>query len=354
MVDLVTFSKLIGVSTGTISRVLNNHPSQRVSEDKRHFIMSEARKYGYRPNSAARSLAIQKTLNVALVHHFGTSIENFVNPNIAMPVMMALEKVLKENHYGLNLVFITREKPEVTFSQLVQNYRTFDAVVFPTRVATKGIIDFTVEYQIPCAVILDPRAVEWNANSYCSDEEEDVRIAIKHLMALGHREIGVVGWDEAGRLKKGTFTFSFAEFIAQSGLKSSDEWIISVKQNRDVFYSRRDHGREAMRQILSLPKRPTAIVTQNDMIALGLSDIMQENHMQPGREISIIGHGNFEEMAVGSNSQPFLTTLEPPIFEIGRAAAEALLAQINDNTLPHQHILYPSQLIVRNSTCSLS
>lgn len=352
--NLVTLSKLLGVSSGTISRVLNGHPSQRITEERRRYIVEGAKKHGYSPSVAARSLAISKTLNIALVMHHQTSPANVVNHTPVMSMMMALEKVLQSVHYGLNLVFITRDTPELSFCKLVQGKKTFDAVVFPTGVATKGIIDFAEEYKIPHAVICDQAASQWDTNSFHVDEAHDAKYAVEYLKELGHQKIAVIGWDQACGVAPGSFSHFAVSELNDHGISIRKEWVITADSALDDFYSYRDHGRAAMKQILSGEDRPTAIMASKDLIALGLIDVIHDSGLQAGKDISIIGHGNIEELSTIENHIPVITTFHPPIDRIGEIAAEVLLAQINKPDLQNQCKGFPSKFIVRESTRKVS
>src|SRR5687768_15733725 len=114
MANLTKLSSILGVSPATISRVLNNNPSQRISDTKRQLIIQAAKRYNYRPNIASRALAMRKRMNVAVAlygvasHHATTSI------------MMALEKTLQEHHYGLGMVFISQTDPAGSFKRLIR------------------------------------------------------------------------------------------------------------------------------------------------------------------------------------------------------------------------------------------
>ena len=349
-VNLTTLSKILEVSPGTISRVLNNHASQRISEDRRRYIIEGAKKHGYQPSSAARSLATQKTLCVGLVMHYGTSPINLVNPNTIGDLMMSLERTLQKSGYGLNLLFISREKPELSFSDLLQRRLSFDALVFPSGVATKGIVDFAQHKRIPHAIICDKEALDWPGNYFHFDEVADVKEAVTFLKGQGHREIGFIGWDKSRRLQKNSLSLYVAEQLKSQGLVPRENWLRTVSDDADSFLSYRDHGRIEMQKLLRQREAPSAIVASHDMIALGACDVIKECCNGSEQRISVIGWGDLEGLTPDSNHEPFLTTFSPPTRELGEAAAKSLLEQIDDPDTSFVSKVFPSRLIVRSST----
>jgi len=345
MANLVKLSGILGVSPATISRVLNNHPSQRISESKRKLIIDAAKRYNYRPNMASRALAMRKRMNVAMVlygltHHHPTN-----------AVMMALEKTLQEHHYALNVVFVSHADPAGSFKKLIRTHRTFDALVFHSYVGTRELVEIAREHRIPNAIMVDIRAVNWPTNYFHFDEDGDTRNAIRHVMSLGHRKIAVVGWDVAGWCADDTCTRCARDFLIAEGIDVRDDWIISIGDKKnDPFYSQRDHGRNAARKLFSGNDAPTAVVAWGDMIAMGVVDILHERGLAPGKDVAVTGYGNEESPARVPPEQAMLTTFEFPLAELGKAAAETLLRQIDNPNLPLERLLVPSKLIVRRST----
>ena len=349
-VNLMTLSKILEVSPGTISRVLNNHPSQRVSKERRDYIVEGAKRHGYQPSRAARSLATKKTMCVGLVMHYGMSPINLVNPNSMWDLTMSLQRTLQASGYGLSVLFISRERPESSFSELLQSRAAFDALVFPAGVATRGMVDYAQQKHIHHAVICDREAIDWPCNYFHFDEIADVREAVAHLTSQGHRDIGFVGWDKSRRLKKNSQSLRVAEQLRYQGLIFRENWLRTVPDDTDSFLSYRDHGRIEMLELLRQEEAPSAIITSHDMIALGAYDVIKEYDKGSDQRTSVVGWGDLEGLTPDSNHEPLLTTFAPPMRELGEAAANALLEQINDPDSSCVSKVFPSRLIVRSST----
>lgn len=330
--------------------MLNGSSKQRISEDRRRFIIEGAKKYGYKPNAAARSLVMQKTFNVCfLQHNIPSGGANNINIHL-IGMMSSLAKELQQQHYSLTSHFISRDKPEWSFSQLLHGHRSFDAVVFPSGVGEKGMADFTQEAQIPYAFICDKRAKFWPGNFFDTDWSNDARTMLEHLLERGHQKIGVVDWNTRGRFAPDTLSRDVADLLQEKQIPLREEWVVTTTGDNDEFYAYRDYGRDAMKQIFSYRERPTALMASYDMIALGLLDVIQDYGLQPGRDIAVAGCGNVEGLSLVSKHQPVLTTLEPAFSELAKTAANILVEQLADKTIACQRQLFPSRLIVRAST----
>lgn len=345
MANLTKLSGILGVSPATISRVLNNNPAQRISETKRQLIIDAAKRYNYRPNMASRAMAMRKTMNVAVVMH---SLESRM---ASTSILMGLEKRLQDHHYALNIVFISYTDPADSFKRLIQKYRTFDALLFHVGVGSRQLCEIATDAKIPHAILLDWRAKTWPTNYYHFDEDGDTRLAIDHLISLGHRKIAAIGWDVDGWCAPDTFTLCARDYLRQKRLDIPDDWIISIGDKVNVpFYTQRDHGRNSARKLLSGSDRPTAIVAWGDEYARGIIDILNERGLRVGHDVAVVGYGDSERSFGIPEEECQLTTFRFPIADLGKKAAETLLRQIDIPDLPRERVQLSSQMIVRSST----
>lgn len=248
--DLVTLSRLIGVSCGTISRVLNNDPSQRVSAETRQRILDGAREYNYRPNLSARALSSRKTGNVALVMHDAPAMPES-SPSTISPFLVAFERALHSRNYGLNLVSVERKNLEGSFQSLIDRHRSFDALLFTTMALTRPMLDVTAKYGIPTAAFRYPNALEWPTNYFHLDDQSDLYRSIELFAEQGCRDVAVIDWSPQGFYSDHVVSQASRQAMLKFGIQPRDEWFISAGTLRDPFYSQRDHGRDATRRLLS-------------------------------------------------------------------------------------------------------
>ncbi len=104
-----------------------------------------------------------------------------------------------------------------------------------------------------------------------------------------------------------------------------------------------------MEALLALPpdRRPTAVVTMSDLMAIGAMNALHEAGLQPGRDVSVVG---FDDVPMAQYLHPPLTTLRQPVAEVGARVVEMLLKLIRGEPLPERKVLLPPRLIVRESS----
>ncbi|MFN5688675.1 LacI family DNA-binding transcriptional regulator, partial [Bradyrhizobium sp.] len=176
--------------------------------------------------------------------------------------------------------------------------------------------------------------------SAASDDAAGMRLAVDHLVALGHRRIGhVAGPQEisTGARRRAGFEAS----IADSGLSLGDAPIEAA-----TAYTRAA-GREAGLRLLGRKARPTAIVAANDLLALGVYDALAASGLTCPADVSVVGH----------NDMPFVDLVSPPLTtvriaqrEMGATAARLLLARIRSPDAANEHVVLQPELIIRAST----
>lgn len=351
--DLNTFSQVMGISRGTISRVLNGHPSQRISEQTRQRIIEGARKYNYQPSSTARALSSRKTLNVAVVLHDLPTSGVLANPTYLPNFLVALERALQTHGYGLNLVTIDRANADASFAELVDRHRSFDALVFPTQIASPRMLEMVAMHNIPAAAYRDPRCLEWPVNYFHFDEQSDVHRSVEHLLEVGADQVAVIDWRPlTSGWQEDIVTATARRALQRAGAPVHEDWLISAGQLSDPFVTHRAYGRAAMDQLLDAGHRPNGVLAFNDMVAFGILDSIRAHNLRPGRDVAVVGHGNIEGRSSHGTEgyNPMLTTFSIALDDICQAMATALLDQIGNPGLPIQQKLFPSELIIREST----
>jgi DNA-binding LacI/PurR family transcriptional regulator len=174
------------------------------------------------------------------------------------------------------------------------------------------------------------------------DDVQAARTATQHLLNLGHRRIAII----SGNLIDAPFTAEHDRFRGYR--ETMEEAGLELDPLLEAFgYFTVAGGEQAMTALLTHRERPTAVFAMSDEMAFGAIKAMRAHGLVPGKDISIIGIDNHDLSELLD-----LTTVAQPVFDLGRVAAEALLAQIRSNgssPLPDSFVL-PTQLIVRGST----
>jgi len=177
------------------------------------------------------------------------------------------------------------------------------------------------------------------------DGKAGIRMAVEHLVNLGHRKIAMVAWEDDAT----------ASYYRREGfMQTMHEFGLPVSSNL-MTYGPNDelHGRNSFSHFYNLPEqdRPTAIVCSSDLEAIGVMNAAHEHGVEVGKDLSVIG---FDDVPMSQYLRPALTTLRQPISEVAELLVNMLKANIEDKPIKqHQHIITP-ELIVRSSTGPIS
>jgi LacI family transcriptional regulator len=319
-----------GVSTATVSRALSK--PERVSQKTRDKVQAEIARLRYMPDAAGRALASGRTQTVGCVIPT-LDLAIFARSTHAMQVILAQEgyQLLVASHnYDLDL--------EVDLVNALQ-LRGVDALVL-----------VGAEHRPPLWKSLNnwdrPTLLTWSCDarlpSVGFDNQEIAALAARHLIDLGHQNIGMISGytqhnDRARQRKEG-----FATQMKRSGLKVRPSWVCE----QDLSIS---GGRLGLRQLFAQRERPTALVCGNDLLAIGALLEAQEMGLHVPSDLSICGVDNHE---LAGEIKPGLTTVNLPTRDLGRIAAVQIV-QILAGQPVQQTSLLPFELIQRASTAYL-
>jgi DNA-binding LacI/PurR family transcriptional regulator len=325
---LEEIAKVADVSIATVSRVLtnSNHP---ISEKTRYRIKKLAEEMGYKPNLVARSLRTDRTYTVGIIA------DDIVSP-FPPPIIRGIQDILTEHNY-VGLIVNADRNPEIekdVIDTLLS--RPVDGIIFVEsghRVATKVLEHSNKPYVFVHRLFETPIK-----NSVVPDEAYGAALAVKHLVTLGHRRIahirGPVRWFASeGRLAGYRSVLETEGIAIDATLIESGDWEV-------------ESGYEAATRLLALEVPPTAIFSANDMMAIGAIYAIQNAGMRIPEDIAVVGYDNRE---VAWTIKPNLTTVNLPVYEMGRTAAEILLKQLQDGIQVLEEVRIKGQLFIRES-----
>lgn len=321
-------AKLAGVSKGAVSYVLNN--KQGVSEEVRERVLRIIEEYGYRPNKLAQALAGKKTNFVALVI-----------PDISdvfyAKIIKGVERTLSKNGYFLNLYSThgNPEKEQEVFDFL--NTGFVEGAIVMAYHLEKDFIDKIIDLKIPF-VFIDYPYGDYKVYSVTVANEEGGFKATEYLIFLGHKKIVFIhgakeAWDSEFRFR------GYLKALEKYNLPFNEKLVL-----RGDFT--KEGGYRAVKEFLSVSKDFTAIFSANDHMALGAIRALREEKLKVPEDISIIGFDNIEASAL---SNPPLTTIMQPIYQLGEMSAKILLRLLSGENLEQKRYLLKTQLIERKS-----
>lgn len=336
MATIKDIAKMAGVSTATVSRVINNHSD--VSEETKKKIIKIMDENNYRPNTIARSLTTNKsnTIGIFFTDHFNTGLHH----PFFREVIYGLEKSFGKA--GYDIVYFTNRKWGDSFSYVEKcKDRHVDGVVLMGVPRTDSNLDKLLLSDIP-SVFVDIDIIGKNSSYVISDNINGAEKAVKYLYSLGHKNIGMIMGLNTTKTSKDRF-IGYQNAINYLGISYNPDWVFNGRYSEEGGY-------EAMEQFLNLEKRPTAIFCQSDSMAIGAMRAIEDAGLSVPDDFSIIG---FDDIEASRYIKPALTTIAQDKIGMGNAVAKLLLSMIGKSSDGHSPIILPVELIKRASCKSI-
>ncbi|MDB5398311.1 MAG: transcriptional regulator, LacI family [Rhodopila sp.] len=317
-----------GVSTATVSRVLNGTPGVRA--DKREAVLRAAAEMGFVANAAARALSLRRFKTV------GAIIPNIENEEFIRAIS-ALQKHLCEAGYTLLLTNAGYDLDIELREAIVLLERGIDGLMLVGDIHQPELFARLQRHAVP---LVQTFTLSKERDCVGFDNQAVAHRAASYLLDLGHRRIGVV----TGLRKENDRGGARVEGVRQALAARS----LSIHPAHDITTSHGiGAGRDALRQILNagVPP-PTAIICGTDQFAFGVMIEAQASGLHVPDDLSVIG---FNDADYAAFLTPPLTTVRIHAAEIGRIAGENLVARMAGETRVRVTEI-PAELIVRGST----
>ncbi|GAC1312962.1 MAG: LacI family DNA-binding transcriptional regulator [Chloroflexota bacterium] len=322
-------ARAAGVSVATVSRVLNSNP--KVAQATRRRVLKILDDVGYAPNNLARNLRA-RALRV-----FG-----LVIPDIRNPVYTSLHRGVEDVARGAGFFVLlanTDEQPErqADYLRMLLAERVAGVILVPAAGTQAQPVRALIRANIP-VVALDRPLPDLDVDAVRPDRARGVELAVEHLLAHGHRAIGLVNGPRelASAIER---AHAFAAALHAHGLESRSEW-------EACGDFREQGGYAAARALLGREDRPTALVVANNLMALGTMRAALGLSLRVPDDVAMIA---FDDTEWAPYLAPPLTTVAHPTHAIGRMAAELLERRLADPNAAIATVLLPPRLIVRNS-----
>lgn len=315
------------VSTATVSRVLND--SGYVSDEIRERVLETVRRLNYQPSAIARSLKQDKTYMIGVIV-----------PDISNAYFMGISRGIEDvvGQQGFQLMFCSSDEnpdKEARLLQLLQEKRV-DAIVLATaggneetvsRLAGSGLPVVLIDRKLSCG------AAEAGLDLVAEDNEDGAKRLMSRLLADGHRVIGVVN----GSTRVSTGRERYAGVLAAMRAHGIEEE--PLVYNGDFST---EGGIRAMREFLKAKPRPTAVISLNNRMSLGVLLEIVRQRLRIPEDIAV---ASFGEVEAGSLlKSPGLYYIDQHPYDMGRQAGAILLGRIGKDEAGQP----PIQQIFRN------
>lgn len=325
MQDVADLAK---VSKTTVSHVIND--TRYVEEETRQRVMNAIARLDYRPNAAARSLTTNRTGNIGMIISDASNL-------FFGEMLLGVEDVLLSRNY--NLILCSTDEileRESHYLDLLLRQRVDGIIAAATSQRWGALAEAEMQHT---PIVFVDRAFESMEGPFVGVENEGgAFLGTQHLIAQGQRKIGLI----AGHQRLSTMRDrlrGFERALDEAGLYAPGEWIVPCPLSIES-------GRAAVRHVLSLSNRPTALFISNNLLAVGALLALKDLGLRCPEDISLVC---FDDHPWAAVSDPPLTVVRQPARQVGSVAAKILCKLLDGRQLEEQRIILDCELVVRNS-----
>ncbi len=331
--DIRTIARAANVSIATVSRTINHIPTVNPEIAKRVWEVID--ELDYFPNTQARALVSGRS------KIFGLIVSEITNPFFP-ELIQGFEDIAVEHGYEI-LVSSTNHDPR-RMSHCIRRMleRKVEGVAIMTFGIEEPLLDQLAKRNVPL-VFIDIGPKRPGISLLKVDYHHGIRQGVRHLAALGHRNIAFISGPATLHSAQSRLT-AFSTSLKECGIAPNPAWIVEGNHTMEG-------GVAAMERLLAAnaKKMPTAVMCSNDMTAIGVLHKLYRAGLRVPDDLSVIG---FDDIHIAEVTIPPLTTVQMSRFELARAAVTALRAHVEnpDDPAPRRDYKIQTDLIVREST----
>ena len=320
MVTLKDISEYCGVSNSTVSKALNGQKD--ISKQTAERVRKAAQKLGYLPNSAARSLKTNKTLNIGVLFVDKTS--SGLRHEYFSGMLESIKSAAESKGYDITFISRNLGERQMSFYEHAK-YRGCDGVVIASVDFSNPDVIELVNSEIPTVTI---DYVYDRSTAILSDNRDGMQKIAEYIYSKGHRRIAVIHGENTSVTQKRMA--SFRNTCRKLGLEINEDLI------REARYHDPKLSALATREFLELENRPTCIIYPDDFSFIGGKNVIEQRGLKIPEDISVVG---YDGILLSQILRPKLATYKQNSVEIGKTAVQKLIEQIEEPSLSMPEII---------------
>ena len=323
-----------GVSTATVSKILNNKPY--ISESTTQRVMEVMKRLNYHPNTQASNFKCKRTGNIIFlaVTEIHTA---FHNPHM-FEILCGAQNVIRDKNYNLSFLGVSDKQDAFDSANKIVGCNTADGILVHGSATSRALIDFLSKNNFPHIIIGRP---PFASPSSWIDTNNRVsgQMAMEYLEKCGYSQIAFIGGPKSDEISRHRLQ-GFVSYMNLNGLTIQDDFIKYGTYTKESGFS-------MMEELLSQPTLPDAVICENNQIAMGAVGAIERHHLSIPRDMGLI---TFDDYPLSQLIDPPLTVIDIDVHEMGKQAASILLRKIKNPGLQVQSFVTLPNLIVRSST----
>ncbi len=333
-VSIKDVAKEAGVSTSTVSYVLNSTPTETISEETSKRVMAAVQKLGYVPNLNARSLSSSRSNLIGVLIPQTEPGKEFMFSNPFYGELLSSIEYTARRH-GYHLLLSGTEEDQ-NYLSIAQN-RGLDGIIIVGTYPGENL-NALKKLEVPI-VLVDSYVNDDDFHTLGIEDKEGARIATRYLIEKGHRNIAFI----SGSIRENGVNMKryqgYCDALQEAGLPLDEQAVYSGT----VDY---EYGLTAARQYAARGRKQTAAFVTADVITMGVLKGLKQQGISVPDELSVV---SFDDVYLAEMSYPALTTIRQDINEKGRQAVRLVLDAAKAKTHQHMECILPLQLIERDS-----
>ena len=330
-ISITDVARHAGVSIKTVSRVINREPNVRV--DTRERVENAIATLKYTPNPFARSLAGNRAFVVGLLYDNPSS-------SSVIDIQRGALNVCRREHYDLLIHPCDYQSSEMPaeVGHLLRHSKVDGFLLTPPLSDHEPLLTALRDSNASFVRVAPGDHVEMGRSVFTNDRESCAEMT-RYLVSLGHRSIAFIIGDPDHKAVGERYR-GYADGLKISGLPFDQRL---VKQGFNTFQSGVECGLELLRQ----EARPTAVFASNDEMAIGVMRVAHQAGMRIPEDLSVVG---FDDIPIGQQMFPALTTIRQPVEAMAMTATDLLLGQLRGMAPASERIVLESVIQLREST----
>ncbi len=340
-ITIKDIAKQCGVGVSTVSRAINNHPD--INPKTREMIMDVIKETGFIPNNSARNLKRTDAKCIAVL------VKGITNPFFSSMIQI-IEVETQRSKYALVLRHVEAHEDEVDVALELEKEKRLRGIVF---LGGRFVHSEEKLSKLNVPIIFSTVGTDFadkneklSFSNIAVDDRLESEKMTEYLLSLGHEQIAIIAErpeEPIGRLR----VEGYRDAFRKRGLQVPESLICYVQE--DIDYYSMENGYLTTRKLLESGKKVTAVYATSDSLAIGACRAVLEAGKRIPQDISVAG---YDGIKMGEYYNPKLTTIKQPVEEMAKKTIRLLLDVIEEGR-EHQQILFPAELVVRESTGKL-